>query len=393
MNNKETYSPWQQIDYTILFLLFLLFCISILSIYSVEPNLPVHLRGHNFAIKQVIHYIIGFGVIFLAMLIDFDRFKQIFWYLYGFGLFLLIVLKFAPESIAPISYGAKRAFNLPLIGTFMPSEFMKIFLIITLSAIIAEHNEKYFEKTIREDFLLLGKIALVSVFPIYFIFRQPDLGTSLVFVFIVGCLIIVSGIRWRIIFGLVGTGFLFITLLVFTYLRFPSFVINVLLGGEDYQIKRIYGWLDPYENIDGIGYQLVKSMTAIGSGQLSGKGLNENTVYLPEAHTDFIFSVIGEQFGFIGTSIVVAIYFMLIYRIIHTAIESNDPFGTYLCVGIVGMFTFQIFQNIGMTIGLLPITGIPLPFISYGGSSLLTSMLTIGLVLNVASRTRKYMFD
>lgn len=134
-------------------------------------------------------------------------------------------------------------------------------------------------------------------------------------------------------------------------------------------------------------------MTAIGSGQLYGKGLNENTVYLPEAHTDFIFAVIGEQFGFIGTSIVVAIYFMLIYRIIHTAIESNDPFGTYLCVGIVGMFTFQIFQNIGMTIGLLPITGIPLPFISYGGSSLLTSMLTIGLVLNVASRTRKYMFD
>ena len=107
---------------------------------------------------------------------------------------------------------------------------MKIFLIITLSAIIAQHNEKYFEKTIREDFLLLGKIALTSLFPIYFIFRQPDLGTSLVFVSIVGCLIIVSGIRWRIIFGLIATGLLLIATFVFTYLRFPNFVINVLLG-------------------------------------------------------------------------------------------------------------------------------------------------------------------
>lgn len=391
--DKDSRTPWQQIDYTTLFILFLLFCISIISIYSVQPNLPVHLRVFNFAAKQVVFYIIGLGAIILAMIIDFDRFKQITWYLYGFGIFLLIALRFAPASIAPYSFGAKRAFDFPIIGNFMPSEFMKIFLIITLSTIIAYHNEKYFEKSIREDFILLGKIALTSLFPILLIFRQPDLGTSLVLVSIVGSLVIVSGIRWRIILGIIATGLLGIFALVQTYLRFPDFFVKVFLGGNDFQIQRIYGWLEPYENVGGIGYQLVKSMTAIGSGQLSGKGLNENTVYLPEAHTDFIFAVIGEQFGFIGTSIVVSIFFMLIYRIIHTAIESNDPFGTYLCVGIVGMFTFQIFQNIGMTIGLLPVTGIPLPFISYGGSSLLTSMLTIGIVLNVASRTKKYMFD
>lgn len=391
--NKDSQSPWQQIDYTTLFLLFLLFCISIISIYSAQPNLPVHLREYNFVGRQIIFYIVGIGVIVLAMIIDFDRFKQITWYLYGFGIFLLITLRFAPHSIAPINLGAKRAFDLPIIGNFMPSEFMKIFLIITLSTIIAHHNEKYFERGIREDFLLLGKMALTSFFPILLIFRQPDLGTSLVLVSIVTFLTIVSGIRWRILFGFFGTAILGIALLVFTYLRFPDFLINVLLGGNDFQIKRIEGWLEPYENVSGIGYQLVKSMTAIGSGQFSGKGLNNNTVYLPEAHTDFIFAIIGEQFGFIGTSIVVSIFFMLIYRIIHTAIESNDPFGTYLCIGIVGMFTFQIFQNIGMTIGLLPVTGIPLPFISYGGSSLLTSMLTIGIVLNVSSRTKKFMFD
>ncbi len=390
---KESRSPWQQIDYTTLFLLFLLLCISLISIYSAQPNLPVHLRNINFVAQQFIFYVVGLGAIFLAMIVDFDRFKQITWYLYGFGIFLLIALRFSPDSIAPYSFGAKRAFDFPIIGNFMPSEFMKIFLIITLSTVIAQHNEKYFEKGLREDFILLGKIVLISLAPIFLIFRQPDLGTSLVLLSIVACLVIVSGIRWRIIIGLFVTAFLGIFLLVQTYLRFPDFFVKAFLGGNDFQIKRIYGWLQPYENIGGIGYQLVKSMTAIGSGQLSGKGLHENTVYLPEAHTDFIFAVIGEQFGFIGTSLVVSLFFMLIYRIIHTSIESNDPFGTYLCVGIVGMFTFQIFQNIGMTIGLLPVTGIPLPFISYGGSSLLTSMLTIGIVLNVASRTKKYMFD
>lgn len=131
---------------------------------------------------------------------------------------------------------------------------------------------------------------------------------------------------------------------------------------------------------------------AIGSGELYGKGLGNLQVYLPEAHTDFIFGVIAEQFGFVGSSIVVSLFFLLVYRMVHIALESNDLYGSYLCAGVAGMITFQVFQNIGMTIGLLPITGLPLPFISYGGSSLATYMLAIGLVLNVHSRTRKFMF-
>lgn len=391
--NKESRTPWQQIDYTILFLIFLLLCISIVSIHGAQPNLPVHLREYNFVARQIVYYVIGLVAIGFAMVIDFDRFKQITWYLYGFGIFLLIALRFAPESIAPYTLGAKRAFDFPLIGNFMPSEFMKIFLIITLSTIIAHHNEKYLQREIREDFILLGKIALVSIVPFGLILTQPDLGTSLVILSIVGSLLIVSGIRWRILIGLLFIGILGAFTLAWTFLRFPDFFVKVVLRGNEYQLDRIYGWLSPYENVEGIGYQLVKAMTAIGSGQLSGKGIGDNSVYLPESHTDFIFAIIGEQFGFIGTSVVISVFFMLIYRIIHTSLESNDPYGSYLCAGIVGMLTFQIFQNIGMNIGLLPITGIPLPFISYGGSSLLTSMITIGIVLNVASRTKKYMFD
>lgn len=391
--NKESRTPWQQIDYTLLFIIFLLLCVSSLAIYSAQINLPVNLREINFVLKQIIWYIVGSVVLVFSLVIDFDRYKQIAWYLYGLGVALLLALQLAPESIAPYSYGAKRAFKVPLIGDFMPSEFMKIFLIITLSTIIAHHNAKYVERSIREDVLLLAKLAVTSFVPFALVLIQPDLGTSLVLIAIAASLLLVSGIRWRILSLLFLLAVAAMFVLVEIFLRAPTFFVNVILGGNEYQLNRIYGWLNPYENVRGIGYQLVKSLTAIGSGQLDGKGFNQSTVYFPEAHTDFIFAIIGEEFGFIGTSVVVTIFFMLIYRIIHTALESHDPFGSFLCAGVVGMLTFQIFQNIGMTIGLLPITGIPLPFISYGGSSLITSMIAIGIVLNIASRKKKYMFD
>ena len=391
--NKDSRSPWQQIDYTILFLIFLLLCVSSLAIYSAQSNLPVHLREINFAARQIIWYIIGAVAVFFTMILDFDRFRQLSWYLYGFGLTLLLALYLAPETIAPIKNGAKGWFEIKYIGSVQPSEFMKIFLIITLSTVIAHHNEKYVQRTIRDDLLLLGKLVAVILPPIALVIVQPDLGMTMVYMAIFGSMLLVSGIRWRLLFGLLLTGVFFIFLLVQIYLRFPNFFINVILGGNEYQLNRFKGWLNPYENAGGVGYQLVKSMTAIGSGQLDGKGFHESTVYFPEAHTDFIFAVIGEEYGFIGTSVVVSIFFMLIYRIIHTSLESNDPFGSYLCAGVIGMLSFLVFQNIGMTIGLLPITGLPLPFISYGGSALLTNMIAIGMVLNVASRTRKYMFD
>ncbi|RBW69952.1 FtsW/RodA/SpoVE family cell cycle protein [Bacillus taeanensis] len=394
--NKDNNSPWQQIDYTLLFLIFLLLCISSIAIYSAQFSLPVHLREINFVLRQVMWYMIGAVAILATMILDFDRFKQISWYLYGFGIFLLLLLRFSPEYIgsyelAPIRNGAKSWFVLPGLGSIQPSEFMKIFLIISLSHIIIVHNEKYAVRELREDFILLGKILLTSLLPIAIVMEQPDLGTAMVLSAIVASLILVSGIRWRILFGAASTFSLAIFVLVQIYFRFPKFFEDYIL--DSYQLARFYGWLQPYEYAGSYGYHLITSLKAIGSGQLQGKGFNNGTVYFPEAHTDFIFTVIGEEYGFIGASIVVSVFFMVIYRVIHISIESHDPFGSFLCAGVIGMLTFQVFQNIGMTIGLLPITGIPLPFVSYGGSSLLTYMIAIGLVLNVASRTRKYMFD
>ncbi|BDG33159.1 FtsW/RodA/SpoVE family cell cycle protein [Parageobacillus thermoglucosidasius] len=378
-----------KLDYNLLFILFLMAIVSAIAIHSAEATLPEKLQNINFAYKQLQWYAIGAGVIALTMIIDYDRFFQIAWYLYGFGMLLLLGLELnVPGTVT--NKGATSWYKLPG-GNFQPSELMKIFMIIVLSRIIVNHREKYPEPTIKDDFRLLGKIALTILPPLILLAKQPDLGMSMVFVAITGSLVLVSGIRWRIIFGIVFSALMVVAILVFIFFRFPDFFHKYIL--EDYQLNRFYGWLAPYEYSNEQGFQLIRSLLAIGSGELYGKGFGNLQVYLPEAHTDFIFGVISEQFGFIGASVVISLFFLLVYRMVHIALESNDLYGSYLCAGVIGMITFQVFQNIGMTIGLVPITGLPLPFISYGGSSLATYMLAIGLVLNVHSRTKKFMFS
>ncbi|AEH48907.1 FtsW/RodA/SpoVE family cell cycle protein [Parageobacillus thermoglucosidasius] len=379
-----------KLDYNLLFILFLMAIVSAIAIHSAEATLPEKLQNVNFAYKQLQWYAIGAGVIALTMIIDYDRFFQIAWYLYGFGMLLLLGLELnVPGTVT--NKGATSWYKLPG-GNFQPSELMKIFMIIVLSRIIVNHREKYPEPTIKDDFRLLGKIALTVLPPLILLAKQPDLGMSMVFVAITGSLVLVSGIRWRIIFGIILSVVAVVATVVFIFFQFPDFFHKYIIK-EDYQLNRFYGWLAPYEYSNEQGFQLIRSLLAIGSGELYGKGFGNLQVYLPEAHTDFIFGVISEQFGFIGASVVISLFFLLVYRMVHIALESNDLYGSYLCAGVIGMITFQVFQNIGMTIGLVPITGLPLPFISYGGSSLATYMLAIGLVLNVHSRTKKFMFS
>jgi rod shape determining protein RodA len=378
-----------KLDYNLLFILFLMAIVSAIAIHSAEATLPEKLQHVNFAYKQLQWYGIGAVVIALTMIIDYDRFFQIAWYLYGFGMLLLLGLELNVPGTVTIK-GATSWYALPG-GNFQPSELMKIFMIIVLGRVIINHREKYPEPTVKDDFRLLGKIALTVLPPLILLMKQPDLGMSMVFVAITGSLVLVSGIRWRIIFGIIFSGIAAAAILVFIFFQFPDFFHKYIL--EDYQLNRFYGWLAPYEYSNEQGFQLIRSLLAIGSGELYGKGFGNIQVYLPEAHTDFIFGIIAEQFGFIGASVVISLFFLLVYRMVHIALESNDLYGSYLCAGVIGMITFQVFQNVGMTIGLLPITGLPLPFISYGGSSLATYMLAIGLVLNVHSRTKKFMFS
>jgi rod shape determining protein RodA len=304
----------------------------------------------------------------------------------------LAVLLIAPSSIAPVINGAKSWFKVPGMGSLQPSEFVKVFLILALARLIIDHHHKYPVKTLQSDFWLMMKIGMTTMAPLLLVMQQPDLGTSLVFIAIMLGMIFISGISWKLLLPIFGTVSAVLAVIFYLVLENPEW-LEKTLGVKEYQFGRIYSWLDPYNYQSTAGYQLTRSLLAIGSGETVGKGFGNREVYLPESQTDFIFSVIGEEFGFVGASVLISLFFLLIYHITKVGMETKNNFYTYICVGVISMITFHVFQNIGMTIGLLPITGIPLPFVSYGGSSLMGNMLAIGLIFSIRYHYKKYMFS
>jgi rod shape determining protein RodA len=383
--NKQSAS---KLDFGLVLILMLLFISSCVAIYSAQTTGQYN---ENFLLKQIIWYIAGSGIIAAVVILDSEQWMKITWYVYGIGIALLAFLIVAPESIAPYINGAKSWYKVPGLGSLQPSEFVKVFLILALSRVIVEHHHKHLIKTIQTDLWLLMKLGIVTLVPLLFVMQQPDLGTSLVFMAILLGMIFVSGISWKILTAIFGSALIFIGTIFYFILWQPD-ILEKYLGVKQYQFARIYSWIDPYHYQDSSGYQLTRSLLAIGSGETSGKGFGTREVYLPESHSDFIFSVIGEEFGFIGASILVSLFFMLIYHITKVGMETKNNFYTYICVGVISMITFHVFENIGMTIGLLPITGIPLPFISYGGSSLMGNMFAIGLIFSIRYHQKRYMF-
>ena len=379
-----------RIDWPLAFILFLFFLVSLVAISSAQTS-GQYLT--NFVPRQAIFYIVSIGMIAVLMYFDSEQYKKMAYYLYGFGIFLLFVLMISPDGVGQIAEpvnGAKAWFHTPIFN-LQPAEFMKTFYILAMAKMISSHHEKNPLKTLKTDFALLGKIGITLMIPLAFILLQPDLGTALVFIAITLALIVVAGISWKIIvpsFG--GVAVIGVTLLwMAVYMQ--DFLSNVF-GIKPYALARIYTWLDPYAYADTDGYNLIAAMNAIGSGEVFGKGYQGREVYVPENHTDFIFTVISEDFGFIGASAVIILFFMLIYHLTKITLELKDTFSTYVCAGIIAMITFHVFQNIGMTIQLLPITGIPLPFISYGGSSLIGNMLALGIVFSMKFHHKTYMF-
>ncbi|MGJ7920148.1 FtsW/RodA/SpoVE family cell cycle protein [Neobacillus sp. LXY-4] len=385
MGSNQKMSP--KLDYGLVLILFLLFLSSCLAIYSAQGQ-----YAGNFLIKQIFWYAVGAGIIAGVLTLDSDQLKKITWYAYGFGLAMLSFLIVAPASIAPRINGSKNWFKLPMgLGTIQPSEFVKVFLILALAKVIIDHHQKNPFKTVQTDFWLLVKIGLVTMGPLSLVIKE-DLGTSLVFIAIMLGLVFISGITWKLLLPIFGTGATLVAGIFYLVVSRPDILQNVL-GVDQYQLYRIYSWLDPYNYQESSGYQLTQSLLAIGSGQTVGKGYGKGEVYLPEGQTDFIFGIVGEQFGFVGASILISLFFLLIYHITKVGMETKNDFYTYICVGVISMITFHVFQNIGMTIGLLPITGIPLPFVSYGGSSLMGNMLAVGLIFSIRYHYKKYMFS
>lgn len=374
------------IDISIYLFIVIFMFISCIFIYSAQMDLPYN---NNFAFKQALWFIFGMLVSSVVYFFDFEQIRKMSLYLFIFGILSLVVLMLSPESIAPEIKGIKAWFSFPGLGSIQPSEFMKIFLVLFLARIITNHNEKNTLKNLKMDLWLLFKIIGVTLIPLALVVLQPDAGTGMVMIAIMLGMILVSKIHWKILMLIFITGIICLLFLVLAFLFNQNLLLNFL---DQYQIDRINAWLDPFSDSLGISYQLSQSILSVGSGMLTGKGYTEGEVYVPEAHSDFIFTTIAEEFGFLGTSITVCLYFALIYRIFSIALKNKGQYENLIAAGISSMLTFHVFENVGMVIGLVPITGIPLPLFSYGGSSVLATIFALTIIINISAKTKVYMF-
>ena len=356
-------------DKTLLFLPILLSVFGIVMIASATKSYD---GGMKFIIVQSGAFVIGFFMMLTMISFDFERFKEkpVLWFFLCICL-LLFVLIFGTEEA-----GTKGWIRFAGIG-IQPSEFVKIGFALTF----AKHLEASGD-LINRPLPLLGLLVHAGVL-IGLVLMQPDYGTAMVYIFMFLCMIFAAGLKYRILFSFAGIFAVFAPIAWFFILK-------------PYQQDRIISFLSPENDPAGAGYQVMQSKIAIGSGELSGSGLFSGTQtqlgLLPAKHTDFIFGVIGEELGFIGAFAVITILLIIIIKCFVTGMNARSDYGKFLCIGIGAMLLFQVFENIGMCIGVMPVTGIPLPFLSYGGSSMVTSMTALGLVLSVSARQKMINF-
>lgn len=373
MNIRSKY----KIDITLLLCIILFAIISIITISSAESLLN---EGSNLMLKQIIWYSVGFIFIFFIMFIGNQFLYKNAWILYSIGILSLILVLFFGATINE----AKCWFKIPGIGNIQPSEFMKIILIIVLGKMINDFKELYNSPTVKQEFIFLLKVGIVVLIPSVLTFLQPDTGVVLIYLLITFIMLFISGIRYRWFIFLFSIFALAIGFILITYTFYNDSFIKIFGSSFFLRIDRLLDWSN------GSGYQLENGITSIGSGGLLGYGINNTPIYFPEPQTDFIFAVYSNNFGFIGSIILIGLLTFFDLRLIKLAIESPSNINKYIISGIIGMLIYQQLQNIGMTLGIMPITGITLPFISYGGSSLLSYMIMAGIIFNISNENIKY---
>jgi rod shape determining protein RodA len=344
----------------------------VVMVYSASHNLAQELTGDAgfFLNKQIVSLMLGLIAMIVVATFDY-RLAKVYAFL-GLGA-VLVLLLLVLTPIGAETAGAQRWIT--LFGfQFQPSEFAKVLMVAALAAYLSE-----IKRDVRLDHV--WRAAAIAVAPMLLIFLQPDVGTMMVFAATLIGLLVVAGARARYIAILVLTAI---------FLGIIAFHIGIV---KDYQIARLTSFLDPAKDPLRAGYNRQQAEIAIGSGGLLGRGYLEGTQtnldFVPEQHTDFVFTVVGEELGFAGAIGLLGLYGVLLWRGFRTALMSRDTFGTLLAAGIVVMLAFQVFVNIGMTMGIMPVTGIPLPLVSYGGTSMITNWLAVGLLLNVHMRRFK----
>lgn len=355
----------------------LIFCvISFFSIYSATQLLPSSYE--NLVWKQALWCLLGFISIFIIIWIGNKKIIEHSYFFYGIGIISLIGLLF----FAPSINDAKCWYFIPGIGGIQPSEFMKIILILVLANFIDRFHKKYPYPNLKQEFIFLCKVGLIVLIPSILTFLQPDTGVVLIYLLITFTMLFISGIRlrWFVILGIIITIGLS-TLLVYYFFFQESFIS--LFGNSFFlRIDRLLNWSSSS------GYQLENGRTAIGSAGLLGFGFGNTPIYFPEPQTDFIFAVFSNNTGFIGSLFLILFLIYFDINLVKIACKTKKLLNKHIISGMIGMLLYQQIQNIGMTLGILPITGITLPFISYGGSSLLSYFLIIGIVFNIMNENK-----
>ncbi len=357
-------------DFFLLFLTLVLSAYGLVIILSATRAMDIP-TPYYYVTRQALGLGVGIVGIFLISLFDYSVYASRAMYGYALVVMLLVAVLVAGRGA-----GVKRWLDIGFTD-IQPSEYAKLFLVILLAKVLSDA-----EKHLNNRFIVIIPSFIYTMIAVGLVFLQPDLGTAMVLIFILMGMLFAAGVNWRYLAVITGAGLAAMPVL-WSYLK-------------DYQKMRLMVFLNPEMDSLESGYQLMQSMIAIGSGSVWGKGLFEGSQvrlrFLPEQHTDFIFSVLGEELGFAGAVALLVLYLILVYRIIWISTQAKDTFGTLVCCGVAIMIVFQILVNIGMTIGIMPVTGLPLPFMSYGGNSLLVNCLAIGLLINVGMRRQKILF-
>ncbi len=356
------YVRFRDFDWLLLSLTLLICLLGITEIYSATLNT----KFEGIHVKQIYWVLAGVGLMFVVSLLSYQMLLENIYWIYGGAVFSLVaVLIFGTKYL-----GAKRWINFHIFH-FQPSEWVKLILILAMARYFAEYQDR--ELPFRE----LVKASLVVMVPMALVLKQPDLGTSLTYVPVALMALFLGGMRMK--HGLT-------ILLVFAVLVVPIW----RYGLKPYQKERLTTFVAPEADAKGAGYQVLQSKIAVGSGGITGKGIAKGTQtqgqFLPVPHTDFIFAAWSEEHGFVGAFFVLLLYFLVLMRLIHNAQTAPDRAGTFLIMGVVAVLAFHVLVNVGMVVGFMPVTGIPLPLMSYGGSSVLFTFLALGMVMNVRMR-------
>jgi rod shape determining protein RodA len=357
----------QNFDWMLMVLVMLICGIGILNLYSAGYNRG---EGTPLFVKQLYWLAVGLGVLAVTLIYDYRHLEKLSYPLYIISILLLVGVMFGGKMVS----GSRRWLALGPI-TFQPAELAKIAIILVLAT--------YFSQRPRLEALRLKHLIIPGVLvliPVGLIIKQPDLGSGILVALVAASMILFVGVRWRILLGSALT-MVMLSPLIWHFLK-------------DYQRQRVLTFLDPGRDPLGSGYHILQSMIAVGSGQFWGKGFLEGTqsqlYFLPEQHTDFVFSVFAEEWGFVGSVVLLLLFMGLVFWGLWVARDCKDRFGHLLAVGVTALIFWQVFINLCMVTGFLPVVGIPLPLFSYGGSSLITTLLGVGFLLNI--RMRRYLF-